>query len=133
MPAYKLSGSFEFSTRFDTMKLLLVILAIALPAMRVVEGLDCYHCNVGDISNCPVDAATLMPCAAEATEEAFSCYSMESSSFQFYSRVASYLCTKHFEIICTSSHYLSEYFVHMHFVWDNIGKIMDLIILRLLN
>ena len=93
------------------MKLLLVILAIALPAMRVVEGLDCYHCNTEDISKCPDDAATLMPCAAEATEEAFSCYSMESSSFQFYSRVASYLCTKQFEIICSSSQCLSVNFV----------------------
>ena len=58
------------------LQLLLVILAIALPAIKVVEGIKCYTCEAEDISLCKDEEA--IECRTD-TETAANCMSTEGS------------------------------------------------------
>ena len=60
------------------LQLLLVILAIALPGIKVVEGIKCYTCEAEDISKCKDEEADLKECVTD-TEKAANCMSVEGS------------------------------------------------------
>ena len=60
------------------LQLLLVILAIALPAIKVVEGIKCYTCEEELISDCKDEEANLKECVTD-TEKVANCMSVEGS------------------------------------------------------